>query len=135
MLGMLPVLGVYVRAGAHSPAAKVGPVLICKGKGVQATGYESSQGFVVQAGSQTAATVTPSFAKLAGPNELRADLLKERCTGGRGRCVLKFTQDYVFSAPSAASDIVLGGCTNGRLSWKDAQGRTLKELQEAEARQ
>jgi hypothetical protein len=46
---------------------------------------------------------------------------------------LRFTQDYVFSSPSTASDIVLGGSTNGRVQWKDAQGRTLKELQEAEA--
>ena len=29
--------------------------------------------------------------------------------------------------------LVDGGCTNGRTSWKDAQGRTLKEVQAAEA--
>ncbi len=135
MLGMLPVLGVHAFEQApKAPAAKSGPVLICKGKGVQATGYESSQGFVVRTGSQAAATVTPSFAKLAGPSELRADLLKNGVLV-MGDEALRFTQDYVFSAPSAASDIVLGGCTNGRLSWKDVHGRTLKELQEAEARQ
>lgn len=133
MLGMLPVLGVHAFEQApKAPATKAGPVLTCKGKGVQATGYESSQGFVVREGSQAAATVTPSFAKMAGPSELRADLLKSGVLTAESD-VLKFTQDYVFSAPSAASDIVLGGCTNGRLSWKDANGRTLKELQEAQA--
>ena len=71
---------------------------------------------------------------MAGPGELRADLLKNGVLIAEGD-VLKFTQDYVFSAPSTASDIVLGGCTNGRLSWKAADGRTLKELQEAEAAQ
>ena len=35
--------------------------LYCKGKGVTATGYESSQGFVVKAGSQAAASITPSM--------------------------------------------------------------------------
>lgn len=135
MLGMLPVLGVHAFEQApKAPAAKAGPVLTCKGKGVQATGYESSQGFVVRAGSQAAATVTPSFAKLAGPSELRADLIKNGVLTVEGDA-LKFTQDYVFSAPSAASDIVLGGCTNGRLSWKDASGRTLKEIQQADAAQ
>jgi hypothetical protein len=69
---------------------------------------------------------------MAGPSELRADLMKNGVLLPEGG-VLKFTQDYVFSAPSAASDIVLGGCTNGRLSWKDASGRSLKELQQAEA--
>jgi len=135
MLGMLPVLGVHAFEQApKAPAAKAGPVLTCKGKGVQATGYEASQGFVVRAGSQAAASVTPSFAKMAGSSELRTDLLKNGVLLSEGD-VLKFTQDYVFSAPSAASDMVLGGCTNGRLSWKDAKGRTLKELQEAEAGQ
>ena len=135
MLGMLPVLGVHAFEQApKAPAAKAAPVLTCKGKGVQATGYEASQGFVVRVGSQAAATVTPSFAKMAGPSELRADLLKNGVLIAEGD-VLKFTQDYVFSAPSAASDIVLGGCTNGRLSWRAEDGRTLRELQEAEAAQ
>jgi hypothetical protein len=40
-----------------------------------------------------------------------------------------FTQDYVFSSPSAASDMVLGRSSNGRVEWKDAQGRALKVLQ------
>ncbi len=109
-------------------------MLTCKGKGVQATGYEASQGFVVRAGSQAAVEVVPSFAKMAGPSELRADLLKNGVLVKDGS-VLHFTQDYVFSAPSAASDIVLGSCTNGRTSWKDAIGRTLKEIQTAEAAQ
>jgi hypothetical protein len=74
--------------------------------------------------------VTNAFNKMTGASELRTYcvLVDE---GG----VLRFTQDYVFSAPSAASDIVLGGSTNGRTSWKDAKGRTLKELQIAEAGQ
>lgn len=135
MLGMLPVLGVHAFEQApKTPAAKAGPVLTCKGKGVQATGYEASQGFVVRAYSQAAATVTPSFAKMAGPSELRADLLKNGVLVPEAD-VLKFTQDDVFSAPSAASDIVLGGSTNGRTSWKDAKGRTLKEIQTGEAAQ
>jgi hypothetical protein len=135
MLGMLPVLGVHAFEQApKAPAAKAGPVFTCKGKGVQATGYETSQGFVVRAGSQAVVAVTTSFTQMTGASELRADLLKNGVLVDEGG-VLRFTQDYVFSAPSAASDIVLGGSTNGRTSWKDAKGRTLKELQIAEAGQ
>ncbi len=135
MLGMLPVLGVHAFEQApKAPAAKAGPVLTCKGKGVQATGYEASQGFVVRAGSQAVAAVTATFNQMTGASELRADLLKNGVLVAEGG-VLRFTQDYVFSAPSAASDIVLGGSTNGRTSWKDAKGRTLKEIQTAEAAQ
>ena len=46
----------------------------------------------------------------------------------------RFSQDYVFSSPSLAAAFVLGMSSNGRTKWKDAQGRTLRELQEAEAR-
>jgi len=134
MLGMLPVLGIH--AFEQPPQAPVGKaavrVLTCKGKGVLATGYDATQGFVVLAGSQAVSTVTPSFVQMAGANELRADLLKNGVLVAEGEA-LRFAQDYVFSAPSAASDMVLGGCTNGRTSWKDAQGRTLKEVQAAEA--
>jgi len=45
----------------------------------------------------------------------------------------QFTQDYSFSSPSTAA--VLGRSANGRIEWKAADGRTLKELQEAEAAQ
>ena len=56
MLGMLPVLGVYAFEQApKAPAAKAAPLLTCEGKGVQATGYEASQGFVVRSGSQAIA--------------------------------------------------------------------------------
>jgi hypothetical protein len=135
MLGMLPVLGVHAFEQApKAPAAKSGPVLTCKGKGVQATGYEASQGFVVRAGSQAVVAVTATFNQMTGASELRSDLLKNGVLVEEGS-VLCFTQDYVFSAPSAASDIVLGGSTNGRTSWKDAKGRTLKAIQTAEAGQ
>jgi hypothetical protein len=133
MLGMLPVLGVHAFEKApKAPAAEVGLLLTCKGKGVQATGYEASQGFVVRAGSQAVAAVTTSFTQMAGASELRTDLLNNGVLVEEND-VLRFTQDYVFSAPSAASDMVLGSCTNGRASWKDAKGRTLKEIQTAEA--
>jgi hypothetical protein len=40
-----------------------------------------------------------------------------------------FTQAYAFSSPSTAACVVLGRNANGRLEWKDAQGRALKVLQ------
>lgn len=44
-------------------------------------------------------------------------------------------QDYSFGSPSTAAAVVLGRSANGRIGWKAADGRTLKELQEAEAGQ
>ena len=136
MLGMLPVLGVHAFEQApKAPAAKAGPVLTCKGKGVQATGYEASQGFVVRAGSQAVADTVPSMAlHVRGMCDLRQELIGNGVLGLQGG-LYQFTQDYSFSSPSTAAAAVLGRSANGRIEWKAADGRTLKELQEAEAAQ
>ena len=134
MLGMLPVLGVHAFEQApKAPAAKAGPVLTCKGKGVQATGYEASQGFVVRAGSQAVVDSAPSMAQhVRGMFDLRQELISNGVLVLAGG-FYQFTQDYTFSAPSTAAAVVLGRSANGRVEWKAADGRTLKELQEAEA--
>ena len=136
MLGMLPVLGVHAFEQAPSaPAAKASPVLTCKGKGVQATGYEASQGFVVRAGSQAVLDTVPSMAlHVRGMYDLRQELIGNGVLGLRGG-LYQFTQDYSFSSPSTAAAVVLGRSANGRIEWKAADGRTLKEVQEAEAAQ
>ena len=46
--------------------------------------------------------------------------------------MLVLTQDYTFASPSMAAGVLLGRTANGRTEWKDAKGRTLKKLQEAE---
>jgi len=134
MLGMLPVLGVYAFEQApKAPATKAGPVLTCKGKGVQATGYEASQGFVVRAGSQAVADAVPSMAlHVRGMFDLRQELISNGVLSLQDG-LYQFTQDYTFSAPSTAAAVVLGRSANGRLEWKGADGRALKEIQEAEA--
>lgn len=134
MLGMLPVLGVHAFEQApQAPAAKAGPVLTCKGKGVQATGYEASQGFVVRAGSQAVADSVPSMAQhVRGMFDLRQELISNGVLAMQG-ALYQFTQDYSFSSPSTAAAVVLGRSANGRVEWKAADGRTLKEIQEVEA--
>ena len=136
MLGMLPVLGVHAFEQApKAPAAKAGPALTCKGKGVQATGYEASQGFVVRAGSQAVADSVPSMAlHVRGMYDLRQELISNGVLAMQVG-LYQFTQDYSFSSPSTAAAVVLGRSANGRIEWKAADGRTLKELQEAEAAQ
>ena len=136
MLGMLPVLGVHAFEQApKAPAAKASPVLTCKGKGVQATGYEASQGFVVLAGSQAVLDTVPSMAlHVRGMYDLRQELIGNGVLAMQG-ALYQFTQDYSFSSPSTAAAVVLGRSANGRIEWKAGDGRTLKELQEAEAAQ
>lgn len=131
MLGMLPVMGVQAFEQVAAAPARSVTLLTCKGKGVQASGYVSSQGFVVKSGSLATGSPNASFQKARGMAALRDDLIKSGVLVAEGEA-LRFTQDYAFSSPSAASDLVLGGSTNGRLQWKDAAGKTLKDLQAQE---
>ena len=134
ILGMLPVLGIQafeqsVRAVSGSELS----LLTCQGKGVVATGQDTPQGFVVRTGSFATKEVVPSLRdRFPSTCELRADLLKRGVLVAE-RKGLRFTQDYTFNSPSLAAAVVLGRSANGRNDWKDSAGRTLKQLQEAEA--
>jgi hypothetical protein len=134
ILGMLPVLGIHAFEQSPLIAGKTTtPVLTCQGKGVKATGHDTPQGFVVRSGSQSASEEVSSLRRYY-PNicDLRADLRKSGVLVPDGNA-LRFTQDYTFSSPSQASTVVMARSSNGRIDWKDANGKTLKQLQEAQA--
>ena len=129
MLGMLPVLGVHAFEQPPKAPAPSAPELTCKGNGLVARGYESTQGFVVKAGSLAAGQEVPSLQKhFAGTVTKRQELIALGVLLPQGSNYL-FSQDFAFSSPSLASSVVLGRSSNGRLDWKDAQGRALKVLQ------
>ena len=136
MLGMLPVMGIH--AFESAPLLAVSAVsqtlLFCKGKGVNATGYESTQGFVVYAGSEATPESVPSMQEhVRSMYDLRVELISIGVLARNG-AAFKFTQDYVFSSPSTAAAVVLGRSANGRIEWKDKAGRVLKDIQAADAK-
>jgi hypothetical protein len=133
LLGIVPLLGIEAFEQSSGAVSTGVTLLACKGKGVVATGYESAQGFVVKAGSFATSDEAPSLkdyfpniSKLRSELVLRGVLVVEP-TG------LRFTQDYTFNSPSQASAVVLANSSNGRSDWKNPEGRSLKQLQEAEA--
>jgi hypothetical protein len=133
MLGMLPLLG--IDAFEQSPitvSTTQTPLLTCHGKGVSATGYDTPQGFVVKAGSFAASQEARSL-KDYFPNltRIRSDLVTRGVLVSEGD-KFRFTQDYTFNSPSQASSVVFANSSNGRVDWKDSNGRTLKQLQEAQ---
>jgi len=131
VLGILPVLGVQAfETPAQQQTKKTSAKMSCKGKGVVANGYESTQGFVVVAGSQAVLTEMPSMKQhIRGPYDIRQDLIANGVLAKKST-YYEFSQTYVFTSPSTAAAVVLGQSVNGRGKWKDDQGRTLKELQE-----
>ena len=98
--------------------------LYCKGAGASAKGFVSTGGFTVLAGSVVSDHTVPSL-ETRGKSyfNLRNALVKDE--------IIKddiFQKDYEFSAPSAASAVVLGHTSNGNVDWKTEDGTKLKDL-------
>jgi hypothetical protein len=132
ILGMLPVLGIDAfEKSAGRVISKDNPILHCSGRGVKATGQETSRGFVVFAGSEAAIEHTPSLVEWSPSiGAWRKEYIENGLLEIRGD-KLVFKQDFTFSSPSYASSVVLARSSNGRADWKDENGKSLKEIQEA----
>lgn len=129
LLLCLPLMGVslFEKAKAYTRGSRV---LYLRAKGIEASGVDGSEGFVVRAGSQAVKEEVASIH--AHLSELRKSLLAQGVLEPAGMGY-RLTQDYAFNSPSNAAGVLLGRSANGRTEWKDANGRTLKEIQEAEA--
>lgn len=127
MLLCFPVLGVTIFEKAPEPI-QTAIELHFKVAGISAKGRESSNGFIVLAGSKVRdAELNSMSASLKG---LKAALIGNGVIAP-GPFGLQFAQDYEFSSPSTAATVIQGASANGLTGWKTADGRTLKELQEA----
>lgn len=129
MLSIFPLLGLGVFEKTETKR-KPKNLLFIEAKGIKATGYEDAKGFVVRDGSQLVKNEVPSIHQYM--TTLRNDFVEQGVIVESGQN-LAFTQDQVFSSPSTAAGVILGRTANGRIEWKTADGRTLKELQTASA--
>lgn len=128
MLLCLPVIGVGFFEKPRGQAA-TSVSLFLKGKGIEARGYEESGGFVVLANSRAVKAEAPAIPLMSA--SLRNVLVKNGIFAEE-EDAYRLTQDYLFNSPSQAASVMLGNAINGRLAWKDDQGRSLKEIQESE---
>jgi len=92
-----------------------GEMMVIHGKGVEAKGCMTSEGFVVMAGSEAVPKETPSVP--GNVSKLRTDLYKSGVLVSDGKA-FKFTKDHIFSSPSAAAGVVLGRAASGPEEWK-----------------
>ena len=130
MLLCFPVLGLGVFSAA-AVSKKSANLRQITAKGVKAEGMETADGFIVRSGSEAVKSDRPSCPDQI--RKMRAALIDNgvlKLVGDR----YAFTQDYAFSSPSTAAGVVQGGAANGRVDWKTKDGKTLKELQAAEAK-
>jgi hypothetical protein len=128
MLKVFPLVGLSVFEKPTQAATTERHLLYIRAKGITATGYESSRGFVVLKGSGSVLTEVPSIHEYL--STLRKDLVNKGVLAAEeGRYV--FAEDYSFTSPSTAAGVVQGRSANGRNDWKDKNGRTLKAIQAA----
>jgi hypothetical protein len=132
----LPILGYGMFETASLAAARDSDeVLYLSARGIEARGKDTASGFVVFEKSMAAGDdrLTPSLvADYALVKERRDDLVRQGVLIPCGTDLM-LTLDYTFSSPSLAASLLLGRKANGRTHWKTKDGRTLKEIQEAEA--
>lgn len=88
-----------------------------------AKGQVTAEGFVVLAGAE--------INEKTSVNSLSKGMVKLRNKHMESERVkdLTTTEDILFSSSSAAADFVLGYSVSGPATWKDKDGRTLKELE------
>lgn len=100
------------------------PVLYMEyGKGA-ASGKRTSEGFVVLKGS----TINPTMTKSCPERTIKDRKKYEDKIDSKGA----LTADVLLSSPSSAAGFVGGASLSGNALWKDADGKTLRELLETD---
>lgn len=130
MLQVLPVLGVeaFVLAISKEQRETKRELLTCIIKDITASGYLTPNGIVVLAGSRAVLQERSSAKNYPGVLTQRRKLIEENDLVSNDGALV-FSKDIEFSSPSAAAVVIHGGSANGLMSWKDSQGKTLKELE------
>jgi hypothetical protein len=128
---LLPVLGSDILAPFAQPAAKDQPggVLSASMKGALARGQRTANGFVVFKGSTAVLEERKSTENYPYVVVQRKQLIADGTLIEKDG-FLVFTKDVEFSSPSAAAVVIHGGSANGLISWKTADGKSLKQLDE-----
>lgn len=132
---LLPVLGTDFLVPVSAPSAKKASAgrLHFEVKDVSATGYRTPNGFVVEKGSRTVSALRESAHKYPWLVRSREKLLEIGAIAEAGSHLI-FTRDTEFESPSGAAAVVCGGTANGLTSWKDKNGKTLKDIEVDESK-
>lgn len=139
VLPLFPLVGVNVfepaeesaagESSAGGPSGEGATRLLLKTQLTDAQGEDRSRGFLVFEG---ALGRREKKVMVPGYEQLRDQLLQEGILVAEGDQV-RLTKSHLFDSPSAAASVLSGGNKNGRTEWKDAVGRSLKELQKETA--
>ncbi|MBS4033133.1 MAG: GIY-YIG nuclease family protein [Ignavibacterium sp.] len=99
-----------------------------KNKRFKAKMVVTDDGFIVERNSQANKSVTASMT--SNYKKLRQKLIETGVLVDKGNNYI-FSEDTIFSSPSAASNIVLGRQSAGPLEWINSQNKSYKDLIES----
>lgn len=121
-----PAMEPIRKASRETPSEIAAERLYLRQAGCQAEADPTSEGLVVLAGSTGNSRSRPSAAKsiIRG----RQSLVDRGIAEIQGDKLL-LTQDHLFSSPSLAAAMLVGGNVNGRDSWKNAAGKSVNEIE------
>ena len=128
MLSIFPLVGLSAFERPDRSNNSTQTALFLSLRGAKSEGFETTKGFVVKSGSRAAGSETSSIHQYI--SAIRKDLIDKGVLRTEGEGFI-FTEDYAFRSPTMAAGVLLGRAANGRNVWKDANGRTLKALQQA----
>ncbi|WP_264054007.1 GIY-YIG nuclease family protein [Mycolicibacterium crocinum] len=127
-----PVLEEVQRFSASNQTADEAPIaepdrLFLRERGCDAVGYQTPEGLVVLAGSKGRPGLRPSSPENIGRWR---DALEADAVIRQSDTELVFLKDHLFSSPSAAGGVLIGGSNNGRISWRNAEGHSINHLEQ-----
>jgi len=130
MQQVLPVLRIeaFVQAASKVEGEAEKEMLTCKIKSVVASGYLTPNGIVVLATSEAVLEERDSAKKWPSVMVQRNKLIEEGGLVQEGDKYV-FVKDTEFSSPSSAAAVIHGGSANGLTAWVNANGKSLKDLQ------
>lgn len=123
----LPIFGINLFDDTSSLKSITNPLLFIKAKGISATGFETTDGFIVEAGSYATYKTTPTIP--TSIQNLRQTLISQGKLTRRKSELFIFNENTLFGSPSTASSVILGCSSNGREAWKNEKGTPLKTIQ------
>lgn len=126
LLLCLPILGVPLNKEAPKKTTNENDRLFIKTKGIVATGLQTKETFWVFKGSQAMALEQPSCPPTI---KARRQSMIDQGLLQKEQDALIFTKDCSFTSSSTPASLILGRAANGRVSWKDEQERSIKDLE------
>ena len=99
-------------------------------KGIEAKAIQTNEGLVVLKGSEVAVHATKNY----GYATLRDKLILNGVILKTSNEKMIFAKNHLFTSASGAASVIVGYSANGRSTWKNEDGKSIKEIEKSEVK-